>query len=408
MRPFGRRKKVIGLLLAPIGLLAGFLIIQIAVGLLIYPPEYVLRVLAYGQSDALDWQKFPSHPLSPASSPHPFPRAADPFSEADLAAMAGAPDWQALMERSHTQAFIVVRDGQLAYEGYFNGSDRGSLVTSFSVAKSFASSLVGIAIEQGAIGSVDDPITAYLPELSARDPRFDSITIQDLLRMASGLAYQELRFPGLNSDDPLTTYFPDQRWLALNNTNISEAPGQHFSYNKYHPQLLGMILERSTGLTVTEFMQLHLWNPLGMEYAGSWSTDSAESDFEKMETGVNARAIDFAKFGQLYLQAGTWDGRQIVPAEWVAASTEPWSPLDPVEYYQGAFGEQAELGYYGYMWWGFYQPDGYAFMAAGDRGQYIYVDPASQTVIVRNGTDFGLSGAEWRELFEKIATTTEG
>jgi CubicO group peptidase (beta-lactamase class C family) len=96
------------------------------------------------------------------------------------------------------------------------------------------------------------------------------------------------------------SYYPDQRKISLENTHIIDPPGQYFLYNKYHPQLLGMILERATGMSVTNYLQTRIWDPLGMEFGGSWSTDSEAFDFEKMETGVNARAIDFAKFGVSY------------------------------------------------------------------------------------------------------------
>jgi CubicO group peptidase (beta-lactamase class C family) len=162
--------------------------------------------------------------------------------------------------------------------------------------------LIGIAIQEGHIKGVDDPITMYLPEMAERDPRFNEITIRHLLLMASGLEYVKFRPLLFNSDDILTSYYPDQRKISLENTHIIDPPGQYFLYNKYHPQLLGMILERATGMSVTNYLQTRIWDPLGMEFGGSWSTDSEAFDFEKMETGVNARAIDFAKFGVLFLK----------------------------------------------------------------------------------------------------------
>jgi CubicO group peptidase (beta-lactamase class C family) len=218
--------------------------------------------------------------------------------------------------------------------------------------------------------------------------------------MSSGLDYQEFRPLLLNSDDPLTTYHPDQRRIALTNTHIVQPPGEVFSYNKYHPQLLGLILERTTGLSVTTYLQTRLWDPLGMEYGGSWSLDSAASGFEKMETGVNARAIDFARFGVLFLNGGRWEGRQVLSPEWVAASTEPYFPADRPGYYPEFFASRPGRAYYQLMWWGTARDSGgYDFAAAGDKGQYIYVVPHQQLVIVRHGTDFGLTTAEWMRLF---------
>lgn len=384
---------------------AGAFLVLLVIAFLSYPAEYVLRVFAWGDSDVFDWQKFPSHPLHAASTPYRLAEMPDSDLPALFADLAAAPDWEAFLEENHTQSLVVVHDGAIAFEGYFNGAQRDSIVTSFSVAKSFTSALIGIAIGEGYITSADDPITKYLPELAVRDPRFGDITIRDLLLMASGLEYEEFRLPGLNSDDPLTTYYPDQRWLALNNTHVLDPSGAYFQYNKYHPQLLGLILERTTGMTPTEYLQTRIWDPLGMQYGGSWSTDSEASDFEKMETGINARAIDFAKFGQLYLQGGNWNGVQVVPAEWVAQSTQPYLPDDYSGYYPEWFADFPGQGYYGLMWWGIAREDGgYDFTAEGDKGQFIYVSPDRSLVIARNGIDYGISFFEWLQLFSAFAS----
>ncbi len=162
------------------------------------------------------------------------------YVEALFRQLSGTKDWNRFLEANHTQALIVIKDGTVVYENYFNHTQRDSIVTSFSAAKSFTSALIGIAIQEGYLKSVDDSITTYLPELAKRDPRFKEITIRDLLLMSSGLAYQEFRPLLFNSDDNLTSYYPDQRKIALVNTQIIEQPGQHFRYNKYHPQLLGL------------------------------------------------------------------------------------------------------------------------------------------------------------------------
>lgn len=392
--------KIIGALL---GVIIGLIALLLLVGLLVYPLQYVQRVLAWRESDAFDWQKFPAHDLAAAPKPYHFDSAPDPRVETLFEELSGAPDWNEFLAENQTQAFIVIHDGKVLYENYFNDTRRDSIVTSFSVAKSFVSALIGIAIEEGFIHSVDDPVTTYLPELAERDERFNAITIRHLLLMASGLEYEEFRPFILNGDDPLTTYYPDQRQIALENTRITAPPGQAFSYNKYHPQLLGMILERATGRTVTDYMQEKLWNPLGMEFDGSWSTDSLTSDFEKMESGVNARAIDFAKFGVLFQNGGRWQGEQIIPQAWVEESTGPHIPYDE-SYYTEWFASLPGRAYYSYMWWGSEREDGsYDFAAKGDKGQYIYVAPDKRLVIVRNGVDFGIPAEEWNRLFYEFA-----
>ena len=397
--------------LLPIALI-GAIAIWLGGAVLVFPAEYVYRVLAWRESDAFDWQKFPSHPLQAAAHPHRFAAAPDPRVSQLFGELAQTNDWDRFLESNETQAFIVIQDGKIRYEGYFNGTKRDSIVTSFSVSKSFVSTLVGMAIDEGFINSVDEPITNYLPELADRDPRFQAITIRHLLRMASGLDYQEFRAFLFNGDDPLTTYYTDQRKIALENTHIIGPPGALFRYNKYHPQLLGMILERSTGMTVTGFMQTRLWNRIGAEYDASWSTDSESSDFEKMETGVNARAIDFARLGVLFLNQGRWEEKQILSADWVRQSTMPYFPQTADPYYWDWFASLPGRSYYGYMWWGMERDDrSFDFAAEGDKGQFIYVSPARNLVIVRNGIDFGIPAHQWLHLFYDFSArykSTEG
>ncbi len=231
---------------------AGVVVLFLVVAMLVYSPEYVYRVLVWQGSDAFDWQKFPSHPLTAAPVAYHFEAAPDPNVEKLFERLSGAPDWNAFLATNQSQAFIVIQNGAVKYENYFNNTRRDSIVTSFSVAKSFDSAMIGMAIQEGFIKSVDDPITTYLPELAQRDPRFKLITIRDVLLMASGLDYVKFRPLLFNSDDILTTYYPNQRKLALENTHVIDPPGQYFLYNKYHPQLLGLILERATGMPVTQ------------------------------------------------------------------------------------------------------------------------------------------------------------
>src|SRR5208337_1514266 len=235
---------------------------------------YEEQLQKWGDASVLDYLIFRSRELK--ASPHPFHFQRAPEDErvaALLGAMEHAPgkrvgNLERFLTRSATTSFLVIRDDALIYEHYFNGYRGDSIVTSFSVAKSFDSILVGIAIDEGKIGSVRDPITKYLPELAKRDPRFAQITIRGLLMMSSGIRYNE--DPPFRDND-VTYHATDLRRAALEKTAIVEAPGKHWLYNNYHPLLLGMILERVTGMSVTAYLQEKLWEPLGMEYPGSWS-----------------------------------------------------------------------------------------------------------------------------------------
>jgi CubicO group peptidase (beta-lactamase class C family) len=365
---------------------------------IVYSPVYVARVISWGESDVGDYlNNFPTRPLTASTDPRPYPIALDGARvEAVLESAVGVDDLHAFLAETETQALIVIRDDEVVFERYSSGWRRDSMVTSFSVAKSFVSTLVGIAIEEGEIGSIDDPITAYLPELVERDARFEQITIRHLLMMSSGLEYQEWGWFMFNGDDPLTTYHPDQRKLALTNSRIGGSPGETFSYNKYHPQLLGIVLERATGMSVTAWTQSRLWDPLGMEFDGAWTLDSDASGFEKLEAGLNARAIDFAKLGSLFLHEGRWNAQDIVSPDWVALATGTNS-ADRAQ-------RAADGRYYALMWWGVERnPGSPDFYAWGDHGQFIYVSPRDDVVIVRTGVEYGVSAATWTSIFTETA-----
>jgi len=369
-----------------------------------YPAEYVNRALRWMDSDVYDYQKFPERALEISGSPFEFSLNLDEDRvRTQFEAISGMDDFDSFLEKKHTQAFIVIQNDKILYEQYFNGASRDSIVTSFSTAKSFTSALIGIAISEGYIHSVDDPITDYLPELAERDPAFANITIRNLLMMSSGIKYAE--FPFVNGDDAKTYYYPDLRQLALNDTKIVGVPGEQFHYNNYHPLLLGMIIERATGTSVANYLQEKIWKPIGMEYPSSWSLD--ENGFEKMESGINARTIDFAKFGRLFLHNGNWNGVQVIPAEWVAESTQADTSVDYANYYYDTFIFANGQGYYKYLWWGIQRDEpNYDFMALGNHGQFIYISPQKNLIIVRFGKSYGeITGADgWVDLFHKFAT----
>ena len=303
-----------------------------------------------------------------------------------------------LLRPTGTHAFIVVRDNQVLYENYFNGFARDSLSTSWSLSKSVTSALVGIAISEGYIKSLDDPVTNYLPEL--KDQGFDAITIRNLLTMGSGIQYRIGFFPW--DEFVLAGYYPNLRHLLLSDLKIMEPPGQSFHYNNFNTELIGMILERTTGRAPSQYLQEKIWKPIGMEYPATWSIDSEQDGFEITPTLLNARAIDLAKFGRLYLNNGNWEGRQIVPEHWVVESTtrdpkdrRPWETFSRW---------QDKGGYYKYFWWGVSQGGGdYSFMGIGTYGQFIFVSPRTKVVIVRTADEDGIDPPYWREVFQYIA-----
>lgn len=378
-------------------LVIGFLVV-VLISSVLYGVAYlstdrsqVARALIWGEADVADHQRFPFRIVDNAPPTFMFQRSNGLpetfFTSVDYPDDGSAKHFEQFLIETGTTAFLIIRDDRLLYEQYFNGHDRSSTQTSFSVTKSFVSALVGIAIEEGYIGSVDDPITQYIPELTTKDPRFNAITLKHLLSMSSGIKYTEGGTPW--SDDSATYYAPDLRALALS-ASIIEEPGKRFLYNNFNPLLIGLILERTTGRSVAAYMEEKIWQPLGMEAPGSWSMDSTTSQFEKMESGINGRAIDFAKFGRLYLQGGEWNGRQLVPHTWVDESTRVDTTTDPAEGYQ-------------YFWWVTPREDGRDhFSAMGNHGQFIYIAPEKNLILVRFGKHYGYE--HWPELFEVLAS----
>jgi len=298
--------------------------------------------------------------------------------------------------KSQTTALIFIRRDTIIYEKYFNGFKRDSYFHSQSMAKSFISFLIGAAIDEGLIKSVNDPMTDYIPELKKRDPRFEKITIQDLLEMRSGLDYYEGYFPGTYihlpwHDEAVGYYHDNLRKLLLEEIDIAREPGDTFQYCNYNTSYLGMIVERATGETVSKYLEQKLWNKI-MKYDALFSIDSKESGFEYMPSRLIARARDYARFGRLYLNEGEWEGQQIISKDWVLQSTREHTEI-PREIYPPWYTNGCKEVYYSYQWWGHKNCDGsFQFAASGNLGQNIYVIPQKDIIIVHCGNSLEYYG----------------
>lgn len=389
-----------------IGCLAVLIILRFGLALLFQPPEYVYRAVFWGDSDITDYEKFPARDVQ--NSPPVFQFTENSSSElfttieVQTVRATHTVDLDAFLEETGTTAFIVIQDDAVVYEQYFNGFQRNSWFTSFSMAKSFLSALIGIAIDEGYIGSINDPIVHYIPELRGRG--LDTMTIRHLLTMSSGIRYREseaLDWLFSMSDDTLAYSYPRLRSLALDFRQGKQPVGAYFYYNDYNPILEGLVLERATGMPVSVYLQEKIWKPLGMEYPATWSLDSEASGFEKMATGLNARAIDYARFGRLFLNNGNWNGVQIIPAQWVIDSTSP-DPFDTRPWLNFA-DFPGQDGYYKYHWWGYQRENGlYDYIAWGHLQQLIYIRPDQNLVIVRLGRELGPQ-VDWGQLLKSLA-----
>ncbi len=382
---------------------------------------HVGRFFIYNFADINDWRKFPARPVVRAAgqAPFQFHRPA-PGSKAfrlpqEFTLYQGTKKerkltFEEFQRESGTVALLIIRHDTLFYENYLAGYDSAAVVPSFSVAKSFVSALVGIAIGEGFIGSVQDPITKYLPELTA--PGFERITLEHVLNMRSGIRFNESY---INPFGDAAKYYYGRNLLKyVAHMQVGEAPNQTFDYISGNTQLLGMIVARATKRPLAQYLQEKIWQPLGMEFDASWSLDSRRHDTEKAFCCLNARARDFAKFGRLYLNKGVWEGRQIVPRAWVELSA-----FDPAP-------TQANYFMYGYQWWHnnrsepatdttgrgwlrkvnatppprVLRPTG-DFFAEGILGQFIYVYPEKGFILVRLGKKEG--PMSWAGIGHRLA-----
>lgn len=343
-----------------------------------------------GTSDTGDITRFPARAISNGETISPLPSEPAPVPTEVTFLYRGeqrTENLQELILRTGTAAFVVVKDDKIILQVYHD-SVYNQPHTSFSVAKSFSSALIGAAIADGTISSVDDLVIQYIPEITGRG--LDDLTIRNLLKMDTGIRYISAGdrpfFLEPFSDDALTYYPPDLRQVALGIESSGTPIGAAFHYNNFHPLLEGLIIERATGMHVADYLEQRLWVPMGAEFPASWSMDSESSGFEKMESGVNAAAVDFARFGLLYLHNGFYNGSQILPVEWIAQSTAP-DPADTRRFETMA--NWPDLGgYYGYHWWGLKNADGsYDYCARGNLGQLIYVAPRRNMVVVRFGNE---------------------
>ncbi len=323
-------------------------------------------------------QMFATRDVSAGSDIWELPSA--PVSlEGDYTILGEPYDLEGALERTRTNALVVLKDGKIVFETYRNGSGPQTRFLTFSVAKSYTSTLIGFALHDGLIDNLDDPVTKYLPEMEGTG--YDGPSVRDLLRMRSGVDWEERYEFGSETqltqvhDNALVAY--KYRWCdyAANESKPGEtAPDERFNYATLDTSVLGCIVERVTGRTGADYMTEKLWQPMGAEFGAYWIMDGPDDvGREFYGAGLAVTARDHARFGQMFLQGGVANGAQVVPADWVREATvadEGYEPIEP----------GAPVGYQ-YQWWTDAGSD--VFMALGLHHQYIWIDPTNDIVIVK-------------------------
>ncbi len=330
----------------------------------------------------------------------PVPRGTGPVSPLPAGpALAMPEDFGAWAERRAVTSLVVLSEGALVHETYLQGTGPEDLRASWSVAKSYLSALFGIVVAEGAIDSLDDPVTKYAPALTGG--AYDGASIRNVLNMASGVSFDEDYFDfwsDINKMGRVLALGGSMDRFAAKMDETFIAPGAQWQYVSIDTHVLSMVLRGATGRPIAELLSEKVIAPMGLEAEPYYVTDGHGVEF--VLGGLNLRTRDYARMGQMFLQNGAWNGQQIVPAGWVEASTAPSAPTEP-----GAAMR------YGYQWWipGDAEPG--EFLARGVYGQYVYVNRPAGVVIAANGADrqFREDGAfpDVLDMFRRIVALAQ-
>jgi len=276
------------------------------------------------------------------------------------------------MRAIETGAFIVIKNDSLRCEQYWENFSDSSFTNSFSMAKTIVSVLTGCAIREGKIKSVDQPVGDFLPEFKTGENA--KLTIRHLLTMSSGIDFDEDYASPFAY--PAKAYYGSDLHDLTCSYSVCEEPGKTFRYLSGNTQLLGFVLQKATGKTLSDYASEQLWQPMGAEHPAWWSLDS-DNGMEKAYCCFNANARDFARLGKLYLDSGRWNGKQLVPEDFALNSVRSTELLD-------VDGKPNKT--YGYSWWLIEDYKGHrVFYARGILGQYILVVPDEELIVVRLG-----------------------
>lgn len=374
------------------------------------------RFFFYNFANINDYKKFQNKDIqNDRESIHYFAEAKqDSFVLPKLRKKDKRYDFAEGLDKTKTVAFLVMRNDTILYEHYDNGYEQYTPVNSFSMAKSYISTLIGIARDEGLIETLEESVRTYLPYLPEA---FQKVSICNVLEMRSGVDYNESYVSPFS--DAAVSYYGRNIQKQLENLEMRADPDEYFAYKSINTQILAEIVEEVYQKPLNEIVTEKLWKPLGSEQTATWSVDKKNEGNFKAFCCLNAVARDFARLGLLFMNEGNWYGEQIVSKEWVKEAT--------------TFDRPKSRFNYTYQWWNEsvtkinsdtleipelhttfeYERDGEmveyvrwptgAFSAEGHLGQYVYVNPMERIVIVRLGKNYGKSSPSWPGYFKWIA-----
>ncbi|RKE98901.1 serine hydrolase domain-containing protein [Ichthyenterobacterium magnum] len=343
------------------------ILIAIIITLYIFDYDYILKgvrvVYFTGHTTAFidDYPYFENDVIEKGNNPSPWPNHKNYNSKKETIEL------NKINKENGTIAYVIIKNDSIWFENYYDGFNETSKTNSFSMAKSITSALLGKAIMQGFIKSLDQPISDFYPEYS-----YAKTTVGDLSSMASGLDWVE-HYTSPFSVTARANYDDDLAETILNQ-KIVETPGVEFKYLSGSTSLLGMIIQKATGKPLAQYLSESFWKPLGATEDALWQLDDEENRLAKAFTSISSNAKDFARFGKLYKDHGKWNGKQLLDSAFVAKSITPRFPENPI---------------YGYGFWIKKIDDKQFFMMRGHLGQYVIVEPNDNIIIVRLGHSKG-------------------
>lgn len=303
-------------------------------------------------------------------------------------------DANQFIEDTKTTAMLVIQDDVIKYEKYYMGGDENTVFSSNSMGKSFVSALMGIAVSEGAVESVEDPIGKYVPEFAGTS--LENIPIRACLQMASGINFNEdTDMSGFS----MRTLLGKPAMEVIAGYGVQEEPYTYRRYLSINTEILGKVITNVTGYSLAEYMEEKLWKKIGVSHDAYWTLSNGT---ELAMGGLSVSLEDYARFARLYLHEGSYNGEQILSKEWVKDS------MDIREAYSkpGSNYDAYNAIGYGYQWWVLEGEEG-EFMAIGVYGQWIYVNPSKKVIIVKTSADpdFMAKGYELKhvEFFRAVA-----
>lgn len=329
---------------------------------------HVRNFMAWGKHSIFDYRTHPTRDIENGDTPQVWPHDSL-YNKVEL-----TDSLLAKIDSNNTHAFLVIQDGKILYEKYFDGYTKDSISGSFSAAKSIISMLIGVGVSEGKIKSLDEPVGNYVPHF--KDGDLSKITIKDLLTMSSGTSYKESdqSYMGLAAK----MYYADDQEYVVNLMEAKEPAGVNWEYRSGDTQVLGLVVEKAFGKNISELSSEYFMKPMGAENDAKWLLDG-ESKHEKAFCCFNGVARDYARFGELMRTNGKWKDKQLVPEDYMKAATSPASYLkDPTE------GGKL-VDFYGYQFWVFNHRGFSIPTMNGLFGQYVYTIREKNAIIVRLG-----------------------